>query len=205
MRKPATRSHRAAACTALVGCVVVAIGAVQPWLIVRGPDISVGIKDVVDFKPNTTAQLDSATEGMTRVILTAAAIGVVLCLVLAGVRRWSGVLLRLPLFVGGAATAWLGGSLIYYANTALDHGSGGEGGVAGAFHAVLDGVQRTLVSVSPGIGAYALAGGGVVVAIGALFPSRDIAPRYIMLPRDDGQLPPPPIAQKSADGHRHAR
>jgi hypothetical protein len=181
------KSNRAAGFVSLAGAGVLTCAAAFPWITVTGPTIS--FKGMFDFAPTLdSAAVDGVSGGVIQV-LAAAGVAALLALAVMATTRSSNVLCRLGLFIIGGASAFSGGYLIYSAKTLIDQGIPDSSNVF--WHFIHEGVVKgvgAVIPVEPGQGAYAMALGGLLVAVGGLVPARIQRPAF----NHDGWTVPAP-------------
>ena len=180
MKQHIETSNRAAGIISLLGAGSLASAAAFPWIKVTGPAIT--IKPLADFKPGLTLTAGGVADGGVQV-LVAAIVVALLALLVIGTTRSSNWSCRLCLFVVGAGSATAGGYLIYRARTLVNTAVPDSGNwLLDLAHGFGTQVLRTAVTSQPGTGAYAMAVGGTLVAVGALFPSRNFFPPSVSPP-----------------------
>jgi len=170
------KSNRVAGFVSLVGAAVLGCGAAFPWVTISGALIS--FKSMFDFKPNLEIVAGGLTQGGMQV-LAAAGAAALLALIVIATTRTSNIMCRLGLVVIGGISAYSGGYLIYLARTLIDSTVPDASNPLLHFaHNSAAGIMRIAVTVQPGKGAYAMAAGGALVALGGLIPSSVVRPIF---------------------------
>jgi hypothetical protein len=147
----------------LAGVLAVGAGSVLPWVKVSGPSLTVlGL----DLHPRLT--VGGLTDGGAYV-LAGDVVVLILGVLLMGTHRRRGLILRLLLIACGAAAAGLGIDLIAKADDFYASAVSSSGTTAAT---ILNALGQSSVPVDPDAGAYLLALGGALTAIGALVPWR---------------------------------
>jgi hypothetical protein len=117
-----------------------------------------------------------------------AGLATLIALFLLGTTRSSNVVCRLLLVGIGGAAAYVGGYLIYLASTVDSATPSDTNAVVNALKEL--GSALSHIQVQPGAGAYAMAAGGGLIALGGLIPS---SKRFVpWLPSSPPPVPSPP-------------
>jgi len=168
------RTNRAAGTVCLIGAALVGLGGLLPWAVVSGPQFSIDAK-FFSWTPNTGSTAGGIADGGLFSLAVGAGVAGV-ALFLFGAHRWRGLTWRILLLLAGLQIAAAGVILIYAAATALDAPDHSN-----LLQQAVKGLERTVTSVDPGPGAYAILVGGALITFGALIPGRLAGPAVIVL------------------------